>query len=77
MKTVSESIKVILHKTWILPAEFWLLMEDTSLPKCVVFRGFVVGTAFVGDMEKEWMRSLLDEVWHPHQPVDGRSSGRG
>ena len=36
-------------------------MEDTRLPKCVIFGELVGGAGYVGDQEKEWMVCFLDD----------------
>ena len=36
-------------------------MEDTRLPKCVMFGGMVGGAGYVGGQEKEWMGCFLDQ----------------
>ena len=37
-------------------------MEDTRLPKCVMFGGMVGGAGCVGSQEKEWMGCFLDDL---------------
>ena len=37
-------------------------MEDTRLPKCVMFREMVGGAGCVGGQEKEWMGCFLDDL---------------
>ena len=63
VKTGSESIKVtlLLCRRRILFAGFVARMEDTRLPKCVMFGEMVGGTGCVGGQEKEWMRCFLDD----------------
>ena len=39
-----------------------LAMEDTRLPKCVVFGEMVGGAGCVGGQEKGWMGCFLDDV---------------
>ena len=46
----------------ILFAGFVGRMEDTRLPKCVMFGELVGGTGCVGDQEKEWMGCFLDDL---------------
>lgn len=59
LKTESERIEAILRKRRILFAGFVLRMEDTRLPKCVIF-GDLVGVRFqLGDRK----RSGWGEVW--------------
>ena len=36
-------------------------MEDTRLPKCVMFGELVGGAGCVGSQEKEWMGCFLDD----------------
>ena len=42
-------------------AGFVARMEDTRLPKCVIF-GDLVGAGCVGGQEKEWMGCFLDDL---------------
>ena len=37
-------------------------MEDTRLPKCVMFGEMVGGTGCVGGQQKEWMGCFLDDL---------------
>ena len=37
-------------------------MEDTRLPKCVMFGEMVGGAGCVGGQEKEWMGRFLDDL---------------
>ena len=37
-------------------------MEDTRLPKCVMFGELVGGAGYVGGQEKEWMGCFLDDL---------------
>ena len=37
-------------------------MEDTRLPKCVMFADMVGGAGCVGDQEKEWMGCFLENL---------------
>ena len=37
-------------------------MEDTRLPKCVMFGEMVGGAGCVGGQEKEWMWCFLDDL---------------
>ena len=37
-------------------------MEDTRLPKCVMFGELVGGASSAGGQEKEWMGCLLDDL---------------
>ena len=62
IKTESESIKATLRKKRILLAGFVARMEDTRLPKCVVFGELVEGAGCVGGQEKEWMWCFLNDL---------------
>ena len=62
MKTGSESIEATLRRRRILFAGFVARMEDTRLPKCVMFGEMVGGAGCVGGQEKEWMGCFLDEL---------------
>ena len=62
MKTGSESIEATLRRRCISFAEFVARMEDTKLPKCVVFGELVGGAGYVGGQEKEWMGCFLDDL---------------
>ena len=61
MKTGSESIEATLRKRRILFAGFVARMEDTRLPKRIMFRELVGGEVSSGGQEKEWMGCLLDD----------------
>ena len=61
-KTGSESIEATLRRRRILFAGCVARMEDTRLPKCVVFGELVRGAGCVGGQEKEWMRCFLDHL---------------
>ena len=37
-------------------------MEDTRLPKCVIFEELVAGAGCVGRHEKEWIGCFLDDL---------------
>ena len=52
LKTGSESIEATLRKRRILFAEFVARMEDTRLPKCVMFGELVGGADCLGGQEK-------------------------
>ena len=43
-------------------AGFVARMENTRLPKCVMFGELVGGASCVGAQEKEWMGYLLDDL---------------
>ena len=62
MKTGSKSIEVILCKRRILFAGFVARMEDTRLPKRLMFGELVGGAVSAGGLEKEWMGCLLDDL---------------
>ena len=62
VKTRSESIEATLRRWRILFAGFVTRMEDTRLPKCVMFGEMVGGTGCVGGQEKEWMGCFLDDL---------------
>ena len=62
MKAGSESIEAIVHRRRILFAGFVARVEDTRLPKCVMFEELVGGAGCVGGQGKEWMRCLLDDI---------------
>ena len=46
----------------ILFAEFVARMEDTRLPKCVMFEELVRGADCMGGQEKEWIGCFLDDL---------------
>ena len=46
----------------ILFAGFVVRMEDTKLPKCVMFGEMVRGAGCVGGQEKEWMEYFLNDL---------------
>ena len=52
MKTRSESIEAIMRLRRILFPGFVARMEDTRLPKCVMFGELVGGAGCVGNKEK-------------------------
>ena len=62
MKTGGESIETIMRRRRILFAGFVARMEDTRLPKCVMFGELVGGARCVEGQEKEGMRCLLDDL---------------
>ena len=61
IKTESESIEATLRRRRILFAGFVARMENTRLPKCVMFGELVGGTGRVGGQEKERMECFLDD----------------
>ena len=62
IKTGNESTEAILRRRRILFVGFVARMEDTILPKCVMFGELVGGAGCVGTQEKEWMRCFLDDL---------------
>ena len=38
------------------------MLEDTRLPKCVMFGELVGGAGCMGGQENEWMRCFLDDL---------------
>ena len=62
IKTGSESIEATLRRRRILFAEFVARLEDTRLPKCVMFGELVGGVGCVGGQEKEWMMYFVDDL---------------
>ena len=62
VKRGSESIEAILRRWRILFAGFVARMEDTRLPKCVMFGEMVGGAGCVGGQEKKWMGCFLDDL---------------
>ena len=61
-ETGSESIEATLRRSRILLAGFVARMEDTRLPRCVMFGELVGDAGCVGGEEKEWMECLLDDL---------------
>ena len=62
LKTGNESIEATLRRRRVLSAGFVARMEDTRLPKCVIFGEMVGGAGCVGGQEKEWMGCFLDDL---------------
>ena len=62
IKTESDSIETTLRRRRILFTGFVARMEDTRLPKCVMFGEMVRGAGCVGGQEKEWMGCFLDDL---------------
>ena len=62
-------------------AEFVARMEDTRLPKCVMFGRLVGGAGCAGGQEKKWAEYFLDDVRafgrDQRRPVNDCSPGRG
>ena len=80
IKTGSESIEATLCRRRILFAGFVARMENTRLPKCVMFGEMVGGAGCVGGQEKEWDGVFLERPQsfrHQRRPVDNCSPGRG
>ena len=61
IKTGSESIEATLRMRRILFAGFVARMEDTRLPKYVMFGELVGGAGCVGGQEREWMGCFLND----------------
>ena len=80
VKTGSESIAATLRRRRILFAVFVARMEDTRLPKCLMFGQLVGGADCVGGQEKEWMGCFLDDLRafgiNADRPVDDCNPGR-
>ena len=57
-----ESIEATSRRRRILFAGFIVRMEDTRLPKCMMFGEMVGGAGCVGGQEKEWMGCFLDDL---------------
>ena len=62
VKTGSESIEATLRRRRILSAGFMARMEDTRLPKCVMFVELVGAAGCVGGEEKEWIGCFLNDL---------------
>ena len=62
IKTGSESIEATLRSKRILFAGFVMRMEDTKLPKCLMFGELVGGVGCVQGQEKERMGCFLDDL---------------
>ena len=81
IKTGSESVEATLRRRRILFAGFVARMEDTRLPKCVMFGELVGGAGCVGGQEKEeWMGVFPgrpQRFRHQRRPADNCSPGRG
>ena len=50
-----------MHRRRIVVAGFVARMEDTRLPKCMMFGELVGGAGCMGGQEKEWMGCFLDD----------------
>ena len=55
-----ESIEATIRRRRILFAGFVARLEDTRLPKCVMFGELVGDEDYVGGQKKEWMGYFLD-----------------
>ena len=80
IKTGIESIEATLRRRSILFAGFVALMEDTSLPKCVMFGELVGGVDCVegpGKRVTGVFPGRPQSFRHQHRPVDDCSPGRG
>ena len=55
-------MEATLRRRRILFAGFVARMQDTRLPKCVMFGEMVGGASCVGGQEKEWMGCLLGDL---------------
>ena len=55
-----EGIEATIRKRRILLAGFVARIEDTRLPKSVMFGELEGGVGYVGGQEKEWMGYFLD-----------------
>ena len=62
MKTGSKSIDATIPRRQILFVGFVARMEDTRLPKCVMFGELVGGVGCVRGQGKEWMGCFLDDL---------------
>ena len=62
VKTGSENIEATLRRRRILFAGFVARMEDTRLPKCVMFVEMVGGAGCVAGLEKVRMGCFLDDL---------------
>ena len=62
IKTGSESTEATIRRRRMLFVGFVARMEDTRLPKCVMFGEVVGGEGAVGGQEKEWMGCFLDDL---------------
>ena len=61
IKTGSESIEATLRRRRILFVGFVARIEDTGLPKCVMFGELVGSAGYLGGQGKEWMSCFLDD----------------
>ena len=80
IKTGRESIEATLRRRRILFAGFVAHMEDTRLPKCVMFGEMVGGRGLCGGPGKRGDGVFPEQPQsfrHQHRPVDDCSPGRG
>ena len=61
MKTGGEIIEAIIRRRRILFAGFVARMENTGLPKYMIFGELTGGAGCVGGQEQDWMGCLLDD----------------
>ena len=76
----SESIEAIIRRRRILFAGFVARMEDTRLPKCVMFRELMGGAGLRGGAEKivnGVFPGRLQSFRYQRQPVGDSSPERG
>ena len=85
IKAGSENIEATLRRRRILFAGFVACMEDTRLPKFMIFGEMVGGAGCVGGQEKEWMGCFLDDLrafginadqWTRGNDAERRNKGR-
>ena len=77
MKTGSESIEATIRRGRILFAEFVARIEDTRLPKCVVFGEVVGGAGCVGGRKNNgWGVSWTTSEFSVLTPTSGRLQPR-
>ena len=62
VKAGSGSIEETLRRRWIFFAGCVARMEDTRLPKCVMFGELMGGAGCVGGQGKEWVGCSLDDL---------------
>ena len=78
MKTGSESTEATLRRRRIFFGGYVARMEDTGLPKCMMFGEPVGGADCVGRQEKGgWGVSWPKSFRHQRRPVDDCNPGRG
>ena len=62
IKIGSQSTEVTLRRRRILFAGFVARMDNTRLPKCVMFGDLMGGAGCVGGQNKEWLGCFLDDL---------------